>query len=266
MIIAVDFDGTIVPDIFFPHKMPDRFMPGAKETLTELHHRGHALVLWTLRDSDRWKVSRTLQIAVDFLNANSLGFMILPRHIGGYEPNTPKFPADIFIDDKIPGGFQGWDVIRQALIHDRISEIAPAVEGNSTFNPGLNSGNKRAQDLSDRRNDEMGRSGRAINEPICGPLITSREPNWNQPKPFSHTQSPVNFRCFDACTFNNQRPFQPQVNCAPMAGTYSCFGLENMTPLQIQGLGRNPDPADDDTTQLDSLVHANPDRHAGKDD
>ncbi|HNW36671.1 MAG TPA: hydrolase [Candidatus Ozemobacteraceae bacterium] len=115
MLIAVDFDGTIVPDVFFPDKVPDRFMPGAKEALTELHRLGHTLVLWTLRDQHCGALIGTLLTAYTFLKDNGLDFIKLPSEIGYSPSRSPKFPADLYIDDKIPGGFQGWDYILRVL-------------------------------------------------------------------------------------------------------------------------------------------------------
>jgi hypothetical protein len=46
MIIAVDFDGTVV-DHRFPDAGPD--VPGAVESLLKLSADGHKLILWTMR-------------------------------------------------------------------------------------------------------------------------------------------------------------------------------------------------------------------------
>ena len=113
MIIAVDFDGTIVRDIFPNKPSSADILPFAKEVLWELHRKGHALVLWTLRDSSRFCQSRQMADAMDFLRENELAFLITPSQIVS-EP-TWKFPADLFIDDKVPGGFPGWRFIGKAL-------------------------------------------------------------------------------------------------------------------------------------------------------
>jgi hypothetical protein len=124
MIIAVDFDGTIVPDEFFPNKIPDRFMPGAKEALEKIHNTGHRLVLWTLRDNGmtisdvprfQYSVSAAMYIAIEFLKSNGLDFIELPVRVFGIRATTWKIPADMYIDDKVPGGFAGWDTILKHL-------------------------------------------------------------------------------------------------------------------------------------------------------
>ena len=57
MIIAVDFDGTIVE-----HRYPaiGRELPFAIETLKKLAKEGHRLILWTVREG------RLLEEAVQF--------------------------------------------------------------------------------------------------------------------------------------------------------------------------------------------------------
>lgn len=123
MIIAVDFDGTIVPDIFFPDKVPDQFMPGAKEALVKIHDAGHRLILWTLRDDGlayfrdmpcMHARSEKLKIALSFLERNGLNFFELPHRTFGFPASLWKIPADLYIEDKIPGGFPGWDAV---LVH-----------------------------------------------------------------------------------------------------------------------------------------------------
>jgi hypothetical protein len=51
MLIAVDFDGTIVSDDrpFEDTVTPLRFLPGAKEGLLALRRAGHTLILWSAR-------------------------------------------------------------------------------------------------------------------------------------------------------------------------------------------------------------------------
>lgn len=109
LIICVDFDGTIVKDIF--PNYPSEFIPDAKESLIELNNMGHILVLWTLRDRKEG-YSHYLNDAIDFLNKNDLGFIKLPRH---FNTTTPKFPADWFIDDKNIFGLHPWSKIIEEI-------------------------------------------------------------------------------------------------------------------------------------------------------
>ena len=65
MIIAVDFDGTIVE-----HKYPEigRELPFAIETLKKLQQERHRLILWSVREG------KLLQEAVDFCRERELEF------------------------------------------------------------------------------------------------------------------------------------------------------------------------------------------------
>ena len=73
MIIAVDFDGTIVE-----HKYPEigRELPFAIETLKKLQQERHRLILWSVREG------KLLQEAVDFCRER--GLELLFREVTGY--------------------------------------------------------------------------------------------------------------------------------------------------------------------------------------
>lgn len=72
MIIAVDFDGTIVE-----HRYPEigRELPFAIETLKTLQREGHRLILWSVREG------RLLDEAVEFCKARGLEFYAVNRTI-----------------------------------------------------------------------------------------------------------------------------------------------------------------------------------------
>jgi hypothetical protein len=116
MLIAVGFDGVIVPDIFLPDKDITEEMPGAIRTLNDLADLGHTIVLWTSRDSQRILPSRSFNIMLEFLKKS--GFTRF--HTGCSYRVINKIPADLFIDDKVIGGFPGWDQVRCALKLPRI--------------------------------------------------------------------------------------------------------------------------------------------------
>jgi len=65
LIIAVDFDGTIVEDAYPKIGKPRLF---AFETLKQLQGDGHRLILWTYRKGIR------LQEAVEFCRKNGIEF------------------------------------------------------------------------------------------------------------------------------------------------------------------------------------------------
>jgi hypothetical protein len=113
LIIAVDFDGTIV-DHDFPRI--GKLMPGAKEVLTELHEAGHKIIIWTCRnhtepDHPEW-TQAAIPNVMQFLYHNQIPFdSINENHPDmGFWLQSRKVYADIYIDDKNIGGFQGWKV------------------------------------------------------------------------------------------------------------------------------------------------------------
>jgi len=113
MIIAVDFDGTIVE-----HKYPaiGEEMLFAFEALKELNRQGHRLILWTYRAGSE------LQEAVDYCRDNGVEFYAvnsnLPGEIFDSETMSRKILADVYIDDRNVGGFPGWGEIMQMLSPD----------------------------------------------------------------------------------------------------------------------------------------------------
>ena len=70
MIIAIDFDGTIVK-----HRYPaiGEELPFAIETLKKLQKDGHKLILWSVREG------RLLDEAVSFCKARGLEFYAVNR-------------------------------------------------------------------------------------------------------------------------------------------------------------------------------------------
>ncbi len=111
MVIAVDFDGTIVEDRYPRIGKPKRF---AFETLRELQRRGHLLILWTYR------TGKLLEEAVEFCRKNGVEFYAVNANSPDeeFDPQTVsrKILADVYIDDRNFGGFPGWGAVWQALI------------------------------------------------------------------------------------------------------------------------------------------------------
>ena len=117
MIIAVDFDGTIVE-----HKYPKigKTKLFAFETLIELQKQGHQLILWTYRSG------KELDEAVEFCKNNGIEFYAVnknyPEELFKEESISRKIYADIYIDDRNIGGFLGWSKIFE-LLNQSDSEI-----------------------------------------------------------------------------------------------------------------------------------------------
>ena len=112
MIIAVDFDGTIVE-----HRYPaiGREKPGAIETLRRLADEGNKLILFTVRDGE------LLEEAVEFCRRRGVEFYAVNSNtpqgalLEGMKPLGGKVMADVYIDDRNLGGLPDWDNIYAQL-------------------------------------------------------------------------------------------------------------------------------------------------------
>lgn len=111
LIIAIDFDGTIVEDAFPKIGKPMIF---AFDTMKRLQSEGHRLILWTYRHGKR------LQEAVDFCAENGIEFYAVNKSYPEeeYDENiSRKIHADLFIDDRNAGGFVGWTEVYKAIFN-----------------------------------------------------------------------------------------------------------------------------------------------------
>ena len=105
LIIAVDFDGTIVEDAYPEVGKAKLFV---FETLKELQKDGHRLILWTYRNG------RKLDEAVAFCKKNDIEFYAVNKNYPeeNFEGKVSrKINADVFIDDRNIGGMLGWGEI-----------------------------------------------------------------------------------------------------------------------------------------------------------
>jgi hydroxymethylpyrimidine pyrophosphatase-like HAD family hydrolase len=113
--IAVDFDGTIVENAY-PYI--GRKMPFAFQTLKMLQKEGHLLILWTRRSG------KTLEQALEYCTKNGVEFYAVnksyPEEIFD-ENESRKIEVDVFVDDRIVGGFPGWGVVYQQITGQDIS-------------------------------------------------------------------------------------------------------------------------------------------------
>lgn len=122
LIIAVDFDGTIVEDAYPNIGKPQIF---AFETLKKLQEEGHRLILWTYRSGLR------LEEAVKFCKDNGIVFYAVNKSFSEEEYNesmSRKIHVDLFIDDRNIGGFIGWGEVYQ-LITNEIPKIPKRKSG-----------------------------------------------------------------------------------------------------------------------------------------
>lgn len=109
MILAIDFDGTIVE-----HQYPaiGSIRPFAFETLKALQQKGHQLILWTFRSG------KELDEAVEFCRKNGIEFYAVnknyPEEVWN-ENDSRKINADYYIDDRNIGGLPSWGEIYRII-------------------------------------------------------------------------------------------------------------------------------------------------------
>jgi len=115
MIIAVDFDGTIV-EHEYPAIGKEKLF--AFQTLRELQKMEHQLILWTYR------YGKELDEAVEYCRQNGIEFYAInsnyPEEEFDPELMSRKINADVYIDDRNVGGFLGWSKIWQELSGDNL--------------------------------------------------------------------------------------------------------------------------------------------------
>ncbi len=107
MIIAVDFDGTLVE-----HRYPaiGPLKPGAKEALVALHKAGHKIAIWTCRAGEEERAVRV------FMIENGIPFDTVNAAVPGADLGTRKIYADVYIDDKGLRFDDNWEELRRLLI------------------------------------------------------------------------------------------------------------------------------------------------------
>lgn len=113
MIIAVDFDGTIVE-----HRYPaiGKELPFATATLRQLIQDGHKLILWSVREGE------LLDEAVKWCEERGVRFYSVNADIDedasdhqGTKHFSRKIKADMFIDDRNWGGLPDWGTIYSVI-------------------------------------------------------------------------------------------------------------------------------------------------------
>lgn len=110
MIIAVDFDGTVVK-----HRYPaiGEEIPFATDTLRLLAEERHKLILWTVREG------KLLDDAVEWCRERGVEFYAInrdyPEETGVEKGSSRKVKADLFIDDRSLGGLPDWGTIYEMI-------------------------------------------------------------------------------------------------------------------------------------------------------
>lgn len=112
MVIAVDFDGTIVE-----HRYPEigKEKPFAIDCLKALAAQGNQLILYTVREGE------LLEQALSFCKERGLTFYsVNSNYPNGWQFSAdtgiaPKVLADVYIDDRNFGGLPDWETIYAEL-------------------------------------------------------------------------------------------------------------------------------------------------------
>lgn len=113
MIIAIDFDGTIVE-----HRYPEigKEIPFAVASIKKLLEENHRLILWSVREGE------LLDEAVEWCRKRGLVFYAVnkdfPDEEIGEKGFSRKVKADLFIDDRNVGGLPDWGLIYD-MIHNK---------------------------------------------------------------------------------------------------------------------------------------------------
>ena len=114
MVIAVDFDGTIVEDAYPMVGKPIPFAINVLKKLANEEH--HQLVLWTVREG------KTLDDAVQYCRDNGVEFYAVNKIFPEEDVKNPfsrKITADIFIDDRNVGGLPDWGLIYDMIKNNK---------------------------------------------------------------------------------------------------------------------------------------------------
>lgn len=123
MIIAIDFDGTIVED-----RYPEigKLIYGAREVINRLYDEGYEIIIWSCRA----RVGKAR--AIEFLAKNGIKYHRFnessPANLKQYNNvDTRKIYADLYIDDKgLMKPLPPWSEIYE-MVHDRVPTYSDKV-------------------------------------------------------------------------------------------------------------------------------------------
>lgn len=123
MIIAIDFDGTIVED-----RYPEigKLIGGAREVINKLYDEGYEIIIWSCRA----RVGKAR--AIEFLAKNGIKYHRFnessPANLKQYNNvDTRKVYADLYIDDKgLMKPLPPWSEIYE-MVHDRVPTYSDKV-------------------------------------------------------------------------------------------------------------------------------------------
>ena len=108
LILAIDFDGSICQ-----HMYPDigSEMTGAFAALKRFIAAGDRLILWTCR-----MPGNGLEAAIEYCKDHGVVFEEHNNNVHDHDyEKSRKIYADIYIDDRMIGGFPGWNVVENEV-------------------------------------------------------------------------------------------------------------------------------------------------------
>lgn len=111
-VVAIDFDGVIVED-YYPEIGP--LKEDALQSLNFLS-KYFTIIIWTCRSGFDLELVRNFldkhRVPYDYINENTI------ENKRMYLNDCRKVFADLYIDDRVPGGFQGWKRIIEQINSD----------------------------------------------------------------------------------------------------------------------------------------------------
>ena len=117
MVIAIDFDGTVVE-----HDFPNigEIKPHAKEVINKLYDQGHQIVFWTCRSNACTDGRKDLDEMREWLKENNIKYHKINENSEVVTYGCkPKIYYDILIDDRSLIFTEDWELTYR-LVQDKI--------------------------------------------------------------------------------------------------------------------------------------------------
>lgn len=118
LIIAIDFDGTIVEHIY---PQIGKLKHSAKEVINKLFDEGHEIIIWTCRCNAHSEYEDLTDMKY-FLQENEIKYTKINSNSDSVPYGCkPKIYSDIYIDDKNLFYIDDWNIIYKEI--KRIEEL-----------------------------------------------------------------------------------------------------------------------------------------------
>jgi len=122
LILAIDFDGTIVDD---KHPEIGELKDGAKEAINQLYNDGYTIIIWSCRNGihKARAIEFLVKSGIKFHRFNESCPVNLSEHKG---VDTRKVYANLYIDDRMLFKLPTWDEIYW-IVRDLVPTYADRV-------------------------------------------------------------------------------------------------------------------------------------------